>query len=258
MPPSVCSNEPAAGCSSRPCRRSCPSGRRARARLPGRAARPTRPDRASVVGLVVAAASALVLAGVLRPSHVGLVPVRRKPAGQVGAPDTYLDLVDAVAVGRMLVLAAGLALLQRAVAPPPWRPAGVHRDVRRPGADLAGRRRPGSPVSVRARPSCEHRGGGGLVLLPVLYTVGFATQRPSRARVADLLLAAREEHDPARLRDLVARAIGDPRAGLAWWDRREARYLDHQGRPVEPVPGEAIAVEAVGRTDCRRAVRARR
>ena len=64
--------------------------------------------------------------------------------------------------------------------------------------------------------------------------------------MADLLVAAREEQDPARLRDLVARAIGDPRAGLAWWDRREARYLDHQGRPVEPVPGEVIAVETSG------------
>ena len=32
-----------------------------------------------------------------------------------------------------------------------------------------------------------------LVLLPALYAVGFATHRPSRARVADLLLAVREE-----------------------------------------------------------------
>ena len=69
------------------------------------------------------------------------------------------------------------------------------------------------------------------MLLPVLYALGFVTQRPSRAHVADLLLAARDEQDPTRLRDLVARAIGDPRATVGWWDARTARYLDHRADP---------------------------
>jgi signal transduction histidine kinase len=86
-----------------------------------------------------------------------------------------------------------------------------------------------------------------LVLLPVQYVVGFLAQRPSRAHVADLLLAARDEHNPARLRDLVARAIGDPATTVAWWDARTEGYLDHRGREVAAPAGDVIRVEVAGR-----------
>jgi signal transduction histidine kinase len=88
-----------------------------------------------------------------------------------------------------------------------------------------------------------------LVLLAVLYAVGFAARRPSRAHVADLLLAVREEVSPRHLQSLVARAIGDPEAVVAWWDTARADFRDHADRLVEaPDNGAVLRVEAQGRT----------
>jgi signal transduction histidine kinase len=86
-----------------------------------------------------------------------------------------------------------------------------------------------------------------LTALPLLYVAGFTAQRPSRAHVADLLLAARDEHHPGRLRDLVARAIGDPDAVVGWWDSRTRVYLDHRADVVPVRDGDALRVEAAGR-----------
>jgi signal transduction histidine kinase len=88
---------------------------------------------------------------------------------------------------------------------------------------------------------------GALVLLAALYPVGFATHRPSRARVADLLLAVREEGGPRHLQSLVARAIGDPEAVVAWWDPARAGFVDRLDRLVDvPVDG-VLRVETGGR-----------
>ena len=75
---------------------------------------------------------------------------------------------------------------------------------------------------------------GALALVPVLgaFLVRASRRRPSRAHVADLLLAAREDHDPGRLRELVARAVGQPHAVVLWWDVAAATYRDHRGEPV--------------------------
>ena len=86
-----------------------------------------------------------------------------------------------------------------------------------------------------------------LVALPIVYVIGYLVQRPSRAHVADLLLAARGEPHPSRLRDLVARAIGDPRTTVAWWDRTTDVFRDHLGRPVAVPESHVLAVEAGGR-----------
>lgn len=83
-----------------------------------------------------------------------------------------------------------------------------------------------------------------LLLLPILYVAGYAGRRPSRAHVADLLLAVREEHDPTRLRDLVARALGDPQAVVAWWQSAPGEYRDHTGRPVTVPDRDVLTVDA--------------
>jgi len=85
-----------------------------------------------------------------------------------------------------------------------------------------------------------------LLLLPVLYVVGYAGRRPSRAHVADLLLAVREENDPRRQRDLVARALGDPQAVIAWWDSGSGKYRDHAGWTVDPPEQDMLAVDTPG------------
>ena len=86
-----------------------------------------------------------------------------------------------------------------------------------------------------------------LVLLPALYAAGFATHRPSRAHVADLLLAVRDEVRPRQLQSLAARAIGDPGAVVAWWDPARADFRDHADRLVDVPDHGVLRVEAEGR-----------
>jgi signal transduction histidine kinase len=86
-----------------------------------------------------------------------------------------------------------------------------------------------------------------LVLLPTLYAVGFAVHRPSRARVADLLLAVREEVGPRHLQSLIARAVGDPEAVVAWWDPTRPGFVDHGDRLVDVPDHGVIRVESEGR-----------
>jgi signal transduction histidine kinase len=69
----------------------------------------------------------------------------------------------------------------------------------------------------------------GLLVVLAVHVVGLARLRPSRAHVADLLLAARERGNPAGLRELVARAVGDPSAAVYWWDPDSSSYVDHHG-----------------------------
>jgi signal transduction histidine kinase len=98
-----------------------------------------------------------------------------------------------------------------------------------------------APATVRAVRDAA------LVILPVLYAVGFGAHRPSRAHVADLLLAARGEPQTLRLQTLVGRAIGDPGATVAWWQPERAEFRDLADRPVEAPERGVLRVEAEGR-----------
>ena len=194
------------------------------------------------VGLV----TALALAATYDPATWEWCRCVANPVGAGEEPDTYLGLVQAGTIGRMSVLVTGLACLLV-----PWQhrrglplafdatfAVGATAWLASDALDLLGAPVPAALALVRET---------ALVLLPVVYAMGFAAQRPSRAHVADLLLAAREEHKPSRLRDLVARAIGDPRAEVAWWDSASDGFRDHLGRPVGVPEGDALPVEAGGR-----------
>ena len=162
-------------------------------------------------------------------------------------PETYVKLVDVGTISRMVVLVVGLAALlvprrhggglplafvaTYAVLAAAW--------LTSDALELAG--------IVRGAALADVVRDLALVALPVLYVLGFVAQRPSRAHVADLLLAARDEQEPNRLRDLVARAIGDPRTTVGWWDARTEGYLDYRGREVAVPDGGALEVEAGGR-----------
>ena len=83
----------------------------------------------------------------------------------------------------------------------------------------------------------------------VLYVAGYADHRPSRAHVADLLLAAREENQPSRLRDLVARALGDPGASVAWWaTTTTASETTWTSRSRRPTPTCSSSSPGAGRS----------
>ena len=163
-------------------------------------------------------------------------------------PTTYPTVDDALVGVNAVVLAIGLVTFLL-VAPRPPRGTGLLWEVVVAVLTVswladdawqlfASAATPGAVTALR---------DAALVALPVAYVVGYAAQRPSRAHVADLLLAARGEPQPGRLRDLVARAIGDPRTTVAWWDSATNGFRDHMGRPVTIPERNVLAVEAGGR-----------
>ena len=141
----------------------------------------------------------------LRPRRLGLVPMPRQSArrpepGSAGYP----ELADRLVAGDMARCAAGFVGF--AATPTSASVAGCRRlsPPPSPCSRSAGSWPMWSARSLGGRRCLGGRGtrDAALAVLPALYVAGYAAQRPSRARVADLLLAAREEH-----------ARGAPRAG---------------------------------------------
>jgi signal transduction histidine kinase len=171
-------------------------------------------------------------------------PLAVLPAG----PEGYDRLLDWLWVAHLTVVCVGLFAVARRRSrwgrglPSAFRATFVVLTLCWVVVDLTTLRSTGgAPTMVRALRDAA------LVLLPCLYVAGFAAQRPSRAHVADLLLAAREEAAPRRLQALVARAIGDPQAVVAWWDPVRGDFRDRDYEPVAvPVRG-LLRVEAEGR-----------
>ena len=58
------------------------------------------------------------------------------------------------------------------------------------------------------------------------------SRRGSRAKVADLLVAARSGRSPTQLQALVRQALGDHQAAVLRWDQDARCYVDHDGLPV--------------------------
>ena len=65
--------------------------------------------------------------------------------------------------------------------------------------------------------------------IPIIYVASLARERQTRARVADLILAAREGLDRPRWRAIVIEILDDPTASILWWDRRADGYVDDAG-----------------------------
>jgi signal transduction histidine kinase len=86
--------------------------------------------------------------------------------------------------------------------------------------------------------------------IPFAFLTGLLRTRFARGAVADLV---RELRAPSRpdLRELLAKALGDPSLELAYWLPKEERYVDREGLPVElPAASEdraATIVESDGR-----------
>ena len=92
-----------------------------------------------------------------------------------------------------------------------------------------------------------HVATAGLLIILVSALSEATRRRPSRAHVADLLLAARERRDAATLNELVARALGDPGARVLWWDAGDATFRDHTGAEASiPVGTPVLQVSAGG------------
>jgi DNA-binding CsgD family transcriptional regulator len=67
--------------------------------------------------------------------------------------------------------------------------------------------------------------------IPVAFLLGVLRTRLRRASLGDLVLELSEVTSPARVRDALARSLGDPSLQLAF--RHAERYVDLDGRPFE-------------------------
>ncbi len=80
-----------------------------------------------------------------------------------------------------------------------------------------------------------------LVLLPLAFLAGVWRVRLGRTTVADLLVRL-PGSSPARLQDLLARALGDPSLQVGYFRPDRVDYVDREGRPLPVPPGRAVTV----------------
>ena len=69
-------------------------------------------------------------------------------------------------------------------------------------------------------------------LIPIGFLVGLLRTRMARSAVADLVVELGEMPTPARLRDALANALGDPGLAVAYWSREADDYLAADGERV--------------------------
>jgi signal transduction histidine kinase len=74
-------------------------------------------------------------------------------------------------------------------------------------------------------------------LLPFAFLAGLLRLRLDRGRVADLVVDLHANPDPARLRDALARTLGDPALKLAYRLPDGGGWVDIAGRPTTPGGG---------------------
>jgi signal transduction histidine kinase len=90
-----------------------------------------------------------------------------------------------------------------------------------------------------------------IATVPLALTIDLLRSRLARGAVAELVVELGEARAPGRLRDALARALGDPSLALAYWLPERRRYVDVEGAPVElPAAGGArvaTIVESEGR-----------
>ena len=70
-----------------------------------------------------------------------------------------------------------------------------------------------------------------LALFPVGFLVGFVRIYMTRSAIADLVVELGATPTPARLRDALSEALGDPSLSVAWWSPDRGAYVGVGGDP---------------------------
>jgi signal transduction histidine kinase len=83
----------------------------------------------------------------------------------------------------------------------------------------------------------------GQVLIPVAFLVGLLRASLARIWVSDLVRALGEDPAPGRLREALARSLGDPSLEVVFWTSNG--YVDHEGKPVVLPPPSNRAVTEI-------------
>lgn len=88
--------------------------------------------------------------------------------------------------------------------------------------------------------------------VPLSFGLGLLRARLAHAGVARLVRELGEAPPPGRLRDALARSLGDPGLTVAYWLPEQARYVDVAGSPVAlPGPGAPRVAAVVEREGVR-------
>jgi signal transduction histidine kinase len=83
------------------------------------------------------------------------------------------------------------------------------------------------------------------IAIPVVVLFVILQSRLARAGVADLVVELGQTPTPARLRDALANALGDPSLQVAYWTPGQDRFVDAAGEPVvlpEDGSGQAVTM----------------
>ena len=86
------------------------------------------------------------------------------------------------------------------------------------------------------------------IAIPIAVLYVLLQARMARGAVADLVVEMGPTPTPARLRDALANALGDPSLQVAYWAAAEDRFVDAAGQPMElPDEGTGQAVTMLER-----------
>lgn len=92
------------------------------------------------------------------------------------------------------------------------------------------------------------------IAVPIAVLSVMIRGRMARGAVADLVLELGRTPTPARLRDALANALGDPTLQVVYWAPAQERWVDAAGEPMEmPDVGTGQAVTMLERTGVREA-----
>jgi signal transduction histidine kinase len=83
------------------------------------------------------------------------------------------------------------------------------------------------------------------IAIPIAVLFVMLQSRMARAGVADLVVELGQTPTPARLRDALANALGDPTLQVAYWDASQNRFLDAAGEALDLTeigPGQAVTM----------------
>ena len=90
-----------------------------------------------------------------------------------------------------------------------------------------------------------------LLTVPLAFLAGLLRSRLARSAVATLVVELGETPEPGRLREALARALGDPSLELAYW-LRDDTFVDADGHAVSlPADGSGRVATAVERSGLR-------
>jgi signal transduction histidine kinase len=101
-----------------------------------------------------------------------------------------------------------------------------------------------APAASRALSSATQI---ALATVPVAFLLGLFNARFAGAGVSDLVVELGRMPAPGRLRDALARALGDPSLELAYWIPESKTYVGIDGRPVDIYSDEERAVTVLER-----------